>query len=144
MSTPSPRRFPIARSRGAQLAVAGLLVAFSFVSVARTAEPEALWVTADEESETPTTFLAGDLDADGTRDLRDVVVVLEHLFEHMPAELPCADAADLNDDGRIDLSDAVLIIRGVVLELHVESIVFECEADLTIDSLDCLDGGYCP
>lgn len=143
MSTKSPRLSPIA-SRAARLAVAGLIGALSFASVAHSADPGTLWIADDEESEAPTTFLAGDLDADGTRDLRDVVVVLEHLFERMPAELPCADAADLNDDGRVDLSDAVLIIRSVVLELHVESIVFECEADLTADSLGCLDGGYCP
>ncbi len=52
----------------------------------------------------------GDMDASGTTDLTDAVVLLEHLFLG-GAPPPCPDAADADDSGRLDITDPVILLE---------------------------------
>lgn len=66
--------------------------------------PEALRIRAYEAPEG--TFVRGDSNADGSVNLTDAIVTLQHLFLGA-AEPPCLDGADADDSGRVNLTDAV-------------------------------------
>jgi hypothetical protein len=57
-------------------------------------------------------FRRGDADANGSVNLADAVVILNHLFRGGTVP-PCLDAADSNDDGAENLTDAVFILKGL-------------------------------
>jgi hypothetical protein len=90
-------------------------------------------------------FVRADADTNGTVNLSDAVVILNHLF--LGGEpLSCEDAADSNDDGRIDLSDGVAVLRWLFLgagsppppapssQGYAE---LDCGLDPTPDALGC-------
>jgi hypothetical protein len=58
--------------------------------------------------ETP--FLRGDSDLNGVVELTDGVVILNHLFQGIPAP-GCDDRLDVDDSGVLDLTDAVYLLR---------------------------------
>ena len=59
-------------------------------------------------------FKRGDVDASGTPDITDAIVVLGHLFLGDPRP-PCFDAADSDDSGSLDITDAVFLLGHLFL-----------------------------
>jgi len=57
-----------------------------------------------------TSFLRGDANADGVRNLADAISVLQYLFGGA-GKSACLDAADANDDEKLDVADAVYLLR---------------------------------
>lgn len=51
-------------------------------------------------------FVRGDVNADGSLQLTDAIVTLEHLFRAAPGPL-CQDRLDANDDSWVDISDPI-------------------------------------
>ncbi|MDO8559784.1 MAG: hypothetical protein Q7S23_01965 [bacterium] len=60
------------------------------------------------------TFMRGDSNVDGERDISDPVYTLTYLFLGGP-DLSCLDAADVNDDSDVDISDAVATLGHLFL-----------------------------
>ena len=54
-------------------------------------------------------LLPGDVNGDGTVNVTDVGMVIDHILEHTPAGF-IAEAADINGDGNINVTDVGLII----------------------------------
>lgn len=57
----------------------------------------------------PPMFLRGDVNADGSIDIGDILFHLNYTFQDGPLPL-CADAGDANDDGLSDITDAVYLV----------------------------------
>jgi len=55
-------------------------------------------------------LLRGDVDQSDTRNVTDVVLILDSLFRG-GAPIPCADQSDANNDGATDVSDAIFLLR---------------------------------
>jgi len=55
-------------------------------------------------------FIRGDINADGVKDITDVVQFLNHLFLQRPANLDCYDAADFDDSGELLISDGIYLL----------------------------------
>ena len=53
---------------------------------------------------------SGDVDGDGTIDISDKVMLVNHYLDGTTSELP-KDGADVNGDGEIDITDAVEIVN---------------------------------
>ena len=82
-------------------------------------------------------FLRGDADAGGTRNLGDAVGVLEYLFRKgvVPA---CSKAADANDDGRLNLLDPLLLLSFLFRDgAALPEPSAACGVDPTADGLEC-------
>ena len=82
-------------------------------------------------------FQRGDINADGKRNIADVIFLLSYLFAQ-GSPVPCADSADCNDDGNLDLSDAITLLArlfGSVASLPEPE--ENCGIDATKDSLGC-------
>ena len=89
------------------------------------------------------TFVRGDTNADGDRNVTDAVFVLEHLFGG-GTEPPCAKSADANDSGRVDITDAVHVLNFLFADGPPPPAPFpECGPDPTPDDLTCLSFEGC-
>ena len=55
-------------------------------------------------------FVRGDTNADGQRNIADVVFLLENLFGRTDVPLPCHAACDTNDDNSIDIADGITLL----------------------------------
>jgi hypothetical protein len=86
-------------------------------------------------------FFRGDCNLDGSRDISDVVQLLEVLFGSS-ANYSCADACDFNDGGQVDLTDVILMLQ--VLFQGGTGSPFVCGPDPTTDSLGCVQSTICP
>ena len=87
-------------------------------------------------------FQRGNVNADGRRDVADVVTVLLHLFLGLP--IPCDDAADVNDDGSKNLTDAISLLQYRFQGGSPPPTPFvDCGSDPTADSLDCQSFSPC-
>ena len=88
-------------------------------------------------------FRRGDVSADGSIDVTDVVVLLDDLFARGP-ELPCLAAGDTNEDGELDVSDAVTLLFYLFLGRRPLDPPFEhCGWDPTPSPLGCLTFPAC-
>ena len=73
--------------------------------------------TTDATTTTTTTvttelgLLAGDINADGEVDLKDLVMLQKYLLHKEPLMAEQASCADLNGDNRLDVIDAILLRR---------------------------------
>ncbi len=88
-------------------------------------------------------FVRGDANADGGRDIADAVFLLGYLFAQ-GEKPPCAEAGDANDDGKLDVSDAIALLRrlfGPVPSLPDPDSA--CGVDPTPDALGCLSFPPC-
>jgi hypothetical protein len=85
-------------------------------------------------------FLRGDVNDDGERDISDAIAVLWQLFLAGPAPY-CADSADVDDSGRVEVSDAVLLLRALFEQRDALAApsVRPGSFDLTPDDLFCGD-----
>jgi len=82
-------------------------------------------------------FKRGDANADGERNARDAIFVLEHLFG-VGEEPSCVKSADANDSGKVDIADPVFLLNGLFAGGPPPPAPFaECGPDLTIDDLAC-------
>jgi len=82
-------------------------------------------------------FRRGDTDSDGTVQLTDAVVTLDHLFRSGPAP-GCLDAADADDNGVLEITDAVFTLSHLFRSgpaLPEPSAA--CGADPSEDTLGC-------
>jgi len=85
----------------------------------------------------PSEFIRGDANADGSVDIGDAVSLLGFLFGGGSGP-DCRKAGDANDDGRIDLSDAVMILRSLFTEgALLPQPHPSCGIDETSDELTC-------
>ena len=81
-------------------------------------------------------FIRGDASSDGTVQVDDAVVILEHLFREGPASA-CLDSEDANDDTQIDISDPVAVLF-FLFAAGVLPSPQSCGLDPTLDdSLPC-------
>ncbi len=86
----------------------------------------------------PPPFARGDINADGNRNLSDVVVMLSHLFAGAEAP-PCVDAADSDDDGGVSITDAVRLLTFLFSGGPPPAAPFpDCGFDPTPDELTCV------
>lgn len=78
--------------------------------------------TTDATTTTTTTvttelgLLAGDINADGVVDLKDLVLLQKYLLHKEPLMAEQASCADLNGDNRLDVIDAILLRRLLLQE----------------------------
>jgi hypothetical protein len=102
--------------------------------------------TCDVKVSTGVTFLRGDCNASGDRDISDGVTVLSFLFLGAPARLKCEKACDCNDDGSLDVSDGVFILAFLFSDpTKIPPPPFErCGLDGKEDTLSCESFGACP
>ena len=90
-----------------------------------------------------TTFVRGDVNADGTVDLSDPILALFWLFQDAP-DLPCLDAADADDNGAIEITDALRILNFLFLSGNRPEKPFpNCGPDPSADPLDCRSYPLC-
>lgn len=90
-------------------------------------------------------FVRGDLNASGTVNLADAVILLSALFIPGSPALVCQDPADCNDDGSVNLQDPIVMLNALFLPgsapippPHV------CGDDPTPDAELCSAGTWCP
>ena len=78
--------------------------------------------TTDATTTTTTTvttelgLLAGDINADGVVNLKDLVLLQKYLLHKAPLMAEQASCADLNGDNRLDVIDAILLRRLLLQE----------------------------
>jgi hypothetical protein len=92
------------------------------------------------------TFLRGDVDSSGSRDITDAIKLLQFLFRG-EGILRCDDAADANDDGEISIVDAIRVLGQLFgsEEGPLPEPVSECGVDPTaLDGLTCAGPSGCP
>ncbi len=83
------------------------------------------------------TFLRGDTNDDGVRDLSDAVATLSELFTGAESST-CPRAQDVNDDGLIDISDPIGLLAFLFIVGLAPPIPFlECGKDPTGGELPC-------
>ena len=102
-------------------------------------------------------FVRGDVTAEGTIDVSDVIVLLEYLF--LAGTAPdCMDAADTNDSGDLDISDPVFLLIWLFGACSQPPCptpppptpaaaiysVADCGPDPTVDTLECATFQACP
>lgn len=93
------------------------------------------------------TWIRGDCNADGARNVADVVFLLGTVFPSGPPVTPsCRDACDSNDDGSINIADAVTALAAL---FGVPATPLPdpnaCGLDPTVgDPLDCVTFSACP
>lgn len=86
---------------------------------------------------TQTGFLRGDVNADGSINLPDVIFVLNHLFVPNSADPPCFDSADTNDDGSLNLPDVIVLLNYQFVPMSAPPAApgpFMCGPDPTSDN----------
>jgi hypothetical protein len=81
-------------------------------------------------------FRRGDIDASGTVEVKDALLLLDHLLAGGPAPA-CAPAADADDNGRLDAADAAAILRSFWESTPLPPPHDACGFDPTPDDLDC-------
>ena len=83
------------------------------------------------------TFIRGDANADGNRDISDAIFLLQHLFlGGTPPD--CDKSADHNDDGALDISDGIYLLSALFLGgSAVSNPASTCGNDPTPDVLAC-------
>lgn len=97
-----------------------------------------------ESSTEPPSFLRGDTNGDGTRNLLDALVTLEFVFSRGSAP-SCLKAADANDDGRINVVDPLVFLETVFGRRgELPSPFAACGSDPTEDRLSCGVFPACP
>ena len=95
-------------------------------------------------------FVRGDLNANGTLDVADVVFGLTSLFVLGSDPPGCLDSADINDDGLFNIADMVALLSHlfVVGSPPPSSPFPECGQDPTPDAkgndLGCQTFAMCP
>ena len=96
------------------------------------------------------TFVRGDANADGARNIADAVSLLGYLFPGggAPSVLACFDSGDANDDGTVDISDVIFtlgnLFPGPGGPVGFPMPTAGCGVDPTADSLDCASFPPCP
>ena len=89
-------------------------------------------------------FIRGDINADGTCDLSDVINLLVCLFLGSGSCL-CDDASDINDDGNVDISDVIYKLGYLFLSGSPPPPPYPgCGPDPTLDGIGCLSFPFCP
>ena len=58
----------------------------------------------------PGSFIRGDVEGSGSRDLSDVIAIFELLFLGDRA-ITCQDAADADDNGIVDFTDGIVLMK---------------------------------
>lgn len=90
----------------------------------------------------PIEFRRGDVNADASLDIGDMVALLGILFQGQ--SLDCADAIDVNDDGQGDIADAVFGLAHLFSNGPAPAAPFgQCGVDPTVDGLDCAVSPSC-
>ena len=85
-------------------------------------------------------FLRGDINSDGSRDISDAVFGFLALFGG-GAQPRCLDGADVNDSGVLDISDPIALLNWLFRGLDPLPPPAEaCGVDPTADELDCAAG----
>ena len=87
----------------------------------------------------------GDVDGDGTQQLADCMMILNHLFVPPYDPVPCDDAADADDDGVLTIADGIRIL-GDLFTATLPPIAEPrevCAPDPTGDELTC-ESSTCP
>jgi hypothetical protein len=88
-------------------------------------------------------FRRGDANADGARDIADVLFTLMHLFSG-GVEPSCRKALDANDDGVLGVSDPLALLRQLFLGAARPAPAGACGFDPSADFLDCEGATGCP
>ncbi|MGA1779604.1 MAG: FG-GAP-like repeat-containing protein [Planctomycetota bacterium] len=89
-------------------------------------------------------FLRGDINGDGSRDISDPIALLQGLFDP-GTDIPCESAADANDDGSVNIADPVSILDTLFSGGGpIPAPSSACGTDPTSDGLTCNNGGSCP
>lgn len=88
-------------------------------------------------------FRRADVDAGGSVDTLDALMVLNYLFARGPSPT-CLKSADVDDSGSIQLLDAIWLVRFVFRRgAPPEEPFSSCGSDVTEDHLDCSDFSAC-
>lgn len=91
-----------------------------------------------------TSFVRGDVDSNGSREITDAVRILGHLFLGDPSDLSCEDAADADDSGLLNITDAICLLTHLFLGgLEPPPPYRECGEDPTEDDLTCASFPRC-
>jgi hypothetical protein len=87
-------------------------------------------------------FIRGDSSNNGSINIQDAVLLLNHLFSG--TDVDCLDACDMNDDGAVNLVDPVF---GLMYTMGLGPVPPSpgdvCGADPTSDNLTCNNSNYC-
>ncbi|MBN1443357.1 MAG: hypothetical protein JXA90_11665 [Planctomycetes bacterium] len=95
-----------------------------------------VWIVCSPAAE-GRTFIRGDADADGTRQITDAVRIFSYLFLG-GAALPCADAADVDDSGSLEITDGIYLLGYLFLGGPPPPAPFpSCGEDPGEDALGC-------
>ncbi len=89
----------------------------------------------------PRLFRRGDLNADNSLDLGDVVTLLGHLFNSFP--LVCHVAADVNNDHGLDIADPIALLSYLFAGGTLAAPFLTCGVD-ELSPLDCESFLTCP
>ena len=88
---------------------------FTYKVIGQTNELRTFPVTSTVTTVSPPgSFIRGDVDKSGTRDMNDAIDILRYLFLG-DILITCNDAADTNDNGDVDFTDAILLFRYLFL-----------------------------
>ncbi len=89
-------------------------------------------------------FLRGDTNVDGRRDIADGIRILSYLFGGAPP-FTCQAAGDTNDDGILNIADAIALLSHLFARTGPLPPPFAaCDYDATPDELPCDRFGACP
>ncbi|MEM7164474.1 MAG: dockerin type I repeat-containing protein [Planctomycetota bacterium] len=72
--------------------------------------------TCQVQTTTFAPFLRGDMNLDGVLNLIDVIALLQHLLQSVPA-LACDDAGDVDDSGSLNIADPIYLLNFLFLQL---------------------------
>lgn len=90
-----------------------------------------------------TPFIRGDVDASGSIDLSDPILLALGLFGG--GVMPCEKSADINDSNSLDISDAILLLDYLFSDGFSPAMPFPmCGFDPTPDDLTCNSSSNCP
>ncbi|MEM7165061.1 MAG: putative Ig domain-containing protein [Planctomycetota bacterium] len=105
-----------------------------------------LGLLASDTSHAQWTFVRGDVNADGSQNLQDAVVLLNYLFVPGATVPPCLDACDMNDDGALNLIDPINQLFALFQSGPPPASPYpNCGTDPTPDMLGCIGPlGTCP
>ena len=140
--------------RGRPVAHVGSLTGYELADLEANTTYSWQVVAANEggESESPvwtfttgtTTFLRGDVDANGLADITDAIALLNHLFQGDAAPT-CQQAADMDDSGFLIITDAIVLLNFLFSGSSVIAPPTEsCGFDTTPDELTCEAFAPCP
>ncbi len=90
------------------------------------------------------TFIRGECNGDGNRDIADAIYSLAVLFSPNPPVPPCRSACDTNDDGQLNIADPVFLLSHLFNAVSIPQPSDQCGIDPTPDFLDCFqETGSC-